>query len=129
MPANRKTFSGRVARRMFLVFSLCALVPILAFAVYSFSRVGAQLEADAAIALGAEAKSVGMSIYERFAIALTQLRVLSTTLSDPPKEGMAAGSAFLSWGATSLDASSMRAPTVSPNSSMVVDSKFARPSC
>lgn len=107
MAPKRKTFRSRVARRMFLVFALCALVPILTFAVYSFSSVAAQLEADAVTALGAEAKTAGMSIYEHFAIAHSQLRILAAMPADRPLEGKAPGRAFVSWGTSTLAASAL----------------------
>ncbi len=109
MAANRNTFRSRVARRMFLVFALCALVPILTFAVYSFSRVAAQLEADAVTALGAEAKTAGMSIYEHIAIAHSQLRILAAMPADRPLEGKAPDRAFVSWGTSTLAASALSA--------------------
>ena len=107
MALNQATFRSRVSRRMFLVFALCALVPMLLFALYSYSRVKAQLEADAVSALGAEAKSAGMSIYERFAIAHSQLSILAATASDRPAAGKVASTALVSWGTTTLAASAL----------------------
>jgi HD-GYP domain-containing protein (c-di-GMP phosphodiesterase class II)/HAMP domain-containing protein len=57
--------SSRVARRIFFLMLVSALVPILSFAVLAFRQVTMQLESDATARLEQEAKQLGMSVLER----------------------------------------------------------------
>ena len=107
MTPDTKTFRSRVARRLFLVFALCALAPMLTFALYSYSRVGSQLEADAVTSLAGQTKATGISIYERLAIAQSQLQLLAANPADSTALEASANSAFISWGTTTAAASSL----------------------
>jgi HD-GYP domain-containing protein (c-di-GMP phosphodiesterase class II)/HAMP domain-containing protein len=57
--------SSRVARRIFFLMLLSALVPILSFALLSFQQVTRQLESDAAARLQQDSKQLGMAVLER----------------------------------------------------------------
>jgi len=56
---------SRVARRIFVLFVCCALVPIGALAVLSFNRVEKQLNELSQRRLHHASKAVGMAIFER----------------------------------------------------------------
>jgi HD-GYP domain-containing protein (c-di-GMP phosphodiesterase class II) len=57
--------TSRVARRIFFVVLASALVPILSFALLSYSQVTRQLERDANARLHQNAKQLGMGVLER----------------------------------------------------------------
>src|SRR5262245_64563122 len=57
--------TSRVARRVFFTVLVSALVPILSFALLSYTQVTRQLEHDADARLGQDAKQLGMSVLER----------------------------------------------------------------
>jgi HD-GYP domain-containing protein (c-di-GMP phosphodiesterase class II)/HAMP domain-containing protein len=93
MAFDTRTLQSRVSRRMFGVFVVCSLLPVLAFSLYAYTHVLNQLEADAAAALGQGAKSAGMSIFERLSIADTQLR-MNADRALPPSTVSGRTSAF-----------------------------------
>ena len=83
---DRQVLTSRVARRMFSVFAICSLLPILAFGIYAYLEVRTQLEIEAANSLRADSKAAGMAIVERLLIADERLRSLSNPrASDPAK--------------------------------------------
>jgi HD-GYP domain-containing protein (c-di-GMP phosphodiesterase class II)/HAMP domain-containing protein len=67
--------SSRVARRIFFLMLVSALVPILSFAVLSFQQVTRQLERDAAARLQQDAKQLGMAALERLLLLEATLAV------------------------------------------------------
>jgi HAMP domain-containing protein len=71
---------SRVARRIFVLIVLCALLPISSFALLSFHQVTAQLERDARDRLAQDAKQVGMTVLERLLLLDSTLRMLDTAL-------------------------------------------------
>jgi signal transduction histidine kinase len=58
-------FTSRVALRIFLLFGLCALLPITAQAVLSFNQVTTHLQEQTRIRLQQSVKSLGMAVLER----------------------------------------------------------------
>ena len=65
MKLSKSFLRSRVARRIFVLFILCALVPILFLAVYSFGHVTIQLNEQNDQKIQWESKNIGMSIMER----------------------------------------------------------------
>jgi hypothetical protein len=64
-----KTFlQSKVARRILALFIFCALVPIIALAVVSFTRVRSELKNQNERQLHQSGKALGMSILERLNI-------------------------------------------------------------
>ena len=72
-----RALRAQVGRRVFLVFLAGSLVPVAAFAFFGYQQVRSQLEADAYLAVGREAKTAGMSILERLMMAEINLRTLA----------------------------------------------------
>lgn len=72
---ERTFIDSRVARRLFFVVAACAVLPVAAFALFSYIEVKAQLEADASSALGSAIKESGMAILERLVVADETLRL------------------------------------------------------
>ena len=74
----------RVARRIFLLFFLCALIPIGALAALSYYHVARQLREQGHQRLQQATKSVGMGIVERLSLAEAELKVLGATFAATP---------------------------------------------
>ena len=74
----------RIARRIFLLFVACALLPAGAFAALAYRQVTVQLEREARDELRAEAKARGMSIYERIFLVDGALRLAEAALEAAP---------------------------------------------
>jgi hypothetical protein len=65
MKLDRLFLRSKVARRIFVLFVLCALLPILSLAVYAFGHVTRQLNEQTHLRIQRESKSVGMAVLER----------------------------------------------------------------
>lgn len=65
MRIGRSLFQSKVGRRIFLLFVMCALIPILCLSVISYIQVSVQLKKQNARDLQNAAKAHGMAIYER----------------------------------------------------------------
>ncbi len=72
---------SKVARRTFTLFILCALLPIAALAIISFSLVRSQLNEQSQTRLRQESKSQGMAIYERLMLLESEIKMIASTLS------------------------------------------------
>ena len=66
--------SSRVARRIFVMFIVCALVPITALSVISFGQVSAQLKEHGEQRLESSVRGVGQGIVERLLLLEAALR-------------------------------------------------------
>ncbi|MGA1794745.1 MAG: HD domain-containing phosphohydrolase [bacterium] len=73
---------SKVARRIFALFILCALIPLVAISVISFTQVSKQLESQSRLRLRRSSKSIGMSVMERLLFLETQLKVLSSGMDE-----------------------------------------------
>ena len=71
---------SKVARRIFALFIFCALVPILALAIISFTQVTEQLDSQSQRRLKQSSKALGMSIFERLCFLENELKVFSPVL-------------------------------------------------
>lgn len=88
---------SKVARRMFMLFVFCALLPLTALAMISFSHVSKQLHAQSLKRLHHQSKAVGMTIYERLLFLEGDLKMIASNLQigpnahiRPPVEGFRA---------------------------------------
>jgi len=79
---------SKVARRIFTLFIFCALVPIAALAVVSFSQVTDQLYEQSWKRLRESTKAMGMSIFERLTFLENELKVFSSNLDTGSKASM-----------------------------------------
>ena len=68
--------SSKVAQRIFLLFVLCALLPIGALAIVSFTLVTRQLNSESQDRLSQESKAQGMGIYERLRFVEAEMRII-----------------------------------------------------
>ncbi len=65
---------------MFLLFILCALLPISVLALISFSHVSTELHEQSQKRLHQASKAVGMAIYERLLLLEGELKLLARDL-------------------------------------------------
>lgn len=77
---------SKVGRRIFVLFVLCALLPIAAVAIISFSQVTKQLQEQSLTRLHEAGKSLGMSIFERLALLETEMRMRASTIPSGAKD-------------------------------------------
>src|SRR5574341_1336219 len=68
MKIDRTFLRSRVARRIFTLFVLCALLPITALAVLSFNQVAKQLNQQGESRLRQATRAVGVAILERLTV-------------------------------------------------------------
>lgn len=71
---------SKVARRIFALFVFCAVVPILALAIISFTQVRGQLDSQSQRRLYQSSKALGMSIFERLSFLDNELKIFSSVL-------------------------------------------------
>ncbi|MBW2096277.1 MAG: HD domain-containing protein [Deltaproteobacteria bacterium] len=76
---------SKVARRIFLQFVLCALVPIAILGIISFEQVTKQLHEQGRVRLLHFSKSMGMSVFERLTFLENELQNLSLILHGDPE--------------------------------------------
>lgn len=69
-------FRSKVAQRIFFLFVLCALIPILALFFISYTQVSKQLKDQNIRRLQNSAKAHGMSIYERFLFIESNMQLI-----------------------------------------------------
>jgi signal transduction histidine kinase len=86
MKLDTSIFKSRVARRIFLLFGICALLPITAQAVLSLSQVTTHLRDQTQIRLQQSVKSLGMAVFERLLLYDAMLNEIATDLRTGPFE-------------------------------------------
>lgn len=69
---------SKVARRIFVLFVLCALLPIAGLAIISYRQVSNQLSRQSQSRLRQATKATGMSIFERLLLLEGQMRVIAS---------------------------------------------------
>jgi putative nucleotidyltransferase with HDIG domain len=75
---------SKVARRIFLLFVLCALLPIGALAILSFTHVTKQLTEQSQRRLHQAAKAMNYTISERLLFLDAEMRMVASTLLSGP---------------------------------------------
>jgi PAS domain S-box-containing protein len=73
---ERDFFRSTVARRIFGLFVLCALLPLSVLAYVAFSQVMTQLEQQAEQWLQHTSKTAGIALYERLVLLETDLKTI-----------------------------------------------------
>jgi putative nucleotidyltransferase with HDIG domain len=72
---------SKVARRIFVLFILCALLPIAALAIISFGTVTKQLTTQSQKRLHQASKTMALGIYDRLLFLDTEMRMVASTLA------------------------------------------------
>jgi signal transduction histidine kinase len=81
-----KAFQTRVARRIFLLFILSAIIPVSALALVSYLHVEGQLRAQAQMQLRQESKAISVSLYERLWLINAELSMLASAINSQQEE-------------------------------------------
>lgn len=80
MKIDIQFLTNKVGRRIFLLFIICALVPIGILTALSYFQVSGQISRQSMDRLHASAKSHGMSIYERLLFVENSMKIISRLL-------------------------------------------------
>jgi putative nucleotidyltransferase with HDIG domain len=80
MKFNKKIFQSKIARRIFMLFVLCAFIPVLCFSFIAYGNVTKQLKEQSYKRLQRSVKGYGLSLYERLLFLETGLKLFSTSL-------------------------------------------------
>ncbi|MBN1905234.1 MAG: HAMP domain-containing protein [Deltaproteobacteria bacterium] len=67
------SFKTRVARRIFILFFICAILPVSVFAIISFINVRNSLVSQHSVSLQKESKSLATSLYEKLEFLRSEL--------------------------------------------------------
>jgi signal transduction histidine kinase len=84
MKFGTSILKSRVALRIFLLFGLCALLPITAQSILSFNEVTNHLREQTLLRLKQSVKSLGMSVFERLLLYDAVLTGIATDLKTGP---------------------------------------------
>lgn len=76
---------SKVARRIFVLFVICALLPVCVLALVSLQRISARLEVDSHERLRQAAKSAGMAIFGGLNLLQAELEFMSLPSGDSPR--------------------------------------------
>lgn len=82
MKFEMKSFHTKVARRIFFLFIICAILPVSVFAAISFIHVKKQLLDQCNENLRRESKSLAISFYERLMLLNSEMRFLAANYGD-----------------------------------------------
>ncbi len=82
-------FNSKVARNIFFLFILCALIPLCLLAYYAFNQVTDNLYSQAQEQLRQTSKASGMSIVERLQLLEAELDMISNSLQTGDEEMLA----------------------------------------
>lgn len=78
MKTGIEIFRSRFGRRLFTVFIVSAILPVLALAALSFNRVTDQLLLQNERQQRQQVKTIGMAIYERLTLLQTELQMIAS---------------------------------------------------
>ncbi len=80
MKFNKTIFQSKIARRIFLMFVSCALIPVFCLSIVAYGNVTKQLHKQNYKRLQQSVKGYGLSFYERLLFLETGLKLFSASL-------------------------------------------------
>ena len=83
MKFNATLFNSKIARRFFIMFVSCAIIPILCLSMVSYRHVSKQLHEQSYHQLKRSVKAHGMSVYERLMFLETDLQLVASYFTTP----------------------------------------------
>jgi PAS domain S-box-containing protein len=89
MNTNQSIFKTRFGRRLLLIFSCCALLPMFTLSLVAFNQVSSQLKQQSHQQLRQAVKTHALSIYDRLCFLEAQLQFLATELTHPHETDIA----------------------------------------
>jgi signal transduction histidine kinase len=81
MKLGENIFHTKVARRVFTLFIICAIVPIAVLALVSFNQVKTQLKYQSQERLHQECKSLAMSIYWQMVLLSSEMKMAAANIA------------------------------------------------
>jgi HAMP domain-containing protein len=78
---DRKMFHSKIARRIFVLFVSCALIPILCLSIVSYIRVTKQLREQSFKLLKQSVTGYAYSVYERLIFLDTELQLMASSVN------------------------------------------------
>ena len=82
MDVDKPFLKSKVARRVFLLFVFCAIVPLFVIAGLTFRSVNNQLADQAMIRLRQDCKVMGLEIYNNLSFVDMEVRVRSAQMKE-----------------------------------------------
>lgn len=73
-------FASRFGKRLFAIFVLSAILPVLTLGIISFNRVTSQLLDQNRDQQREEVKTIGLAVYERFTLLESELELIASRL-------------------------------------------------
>lgn len=80
MKIEQAFLRSKVARRIFVLFILCALLPITILAIITYSNMTKLLHQQSQRELQQTSKSIGMAIFERLVLIESEMQMISSNL-------------------------------------------------
>jgi signal transduction histidine kinase len=87
MHIDKAFLTSKVARRIFLLFVFCAIVPLFVLAGVTFKSVNHQLAEQAMMKLRQNCKIKGLEIYNNLSLVDMELRVMSARMKESSPQG------------------------------------------
>jgi putative nucleotidyltransferase with HDIG domain len=81
MNIEKAFLRSKVARRIFLLFILCALLPVAILSIITYSNMTRQLRQQTQRDLQQTSKSMGMAIFERLVLIESEMWMISSNLN------------------------------------------------
>ena len=88
MKVDRTFLRSKVARRIFLLFITCALLPVTILAILSFQHVTSQLRGQSQERLQQAAGAMGMHLFERLLFLETGLEIVASSLNTESEDSL-----------------------------------------
>jgi HAMP domain-containing protein len=88
MKVDRTFLRSKVARRIFLLFITCALLPVTILAILSFQHVTRQLRGQSQERLHQAAGAMGMHLFERLLFLETGLEIVAASLNPTDEDSL-----------------------------------------
>ena len=82
MKFDRKLFNSKIARRFFLIFVSCVLLPIVALSLLSLNRVTDHLQKQSQERLRQVVRSYSMAVYDRILLLKSTIDLMGSGLVD-----------------------------------------------
>src|SRR5210317_1165219 len=88
MKVDRTFLRSKVARRIFLLFITCALLPVTILAILSFQHVTRQLNEQSQERLHQAAGAMGMHLFERLLFLETGIEIAASNLHEAGEDSL-----------------------------------------
>jgi hypothetical protein len=88
MKIDRTFLRSKVARRIFLLFITCALLPVTILAILSFQHVTRQLNEQSQERLHQAAGAMGMHLFERLLFLETGMEIVASSLNPGDEDSL-----------------------------------------